>query len=63
MKKNKKKTAKENIDDLEKLGYFKYSAPEDIGELKIELERCIREYKELYTIYFEEPEREFIAKD
>ena len=58
-----KKTTKENIDDLEKLGYFKYSAQADVCELKTELEKCIREHKELYTIYFEEPEKDFIAKD
>ncbi|MFK7770712.1 MAG: hypothetical protein AB8F94_01180 [Saprospiraceae bacterium] len=58
-----KKTTKENIEDLGKLGYFKYSSPEDINDLKTELERCIREHKELHTIYSEEPEKEFIAKD
>ena len=58
-----KKTPKENIDDFEKLGYFKYSKPEDMDELKKELECSIAEHKQLYTVYFEGPDKADIAKD
>jgi len=58
-----KKTIKENIADLEELGYFKYSTINDLNNLKTELENCIREHKEIDTVFFKEPEKEFIGKE
>ena len=62
-----KSRLKRKIDDLEELGYFKYSSFDDINELKNEMFDSIRRYKEIGTIYFEnsyeDPFKEFISKD